>query len=365
MEKLDHKIYKRSSKEEADACAWVFSTTTKFEKYYYKHPDLSTKEVRIRITSTGLCQSDIHTAKDMWGKTTHPLCPGHEIIGIIANRGSEAKIHKIGDKVMVGPFRTACFKCEYCKKGKTNLCVEMSGDERLLYGKKWGGYSTHIQLEEHHVMALPGNLEEKSIAPIMCAGITTFLPLFQHCQKGHKIAVIGCGGLGHFGVQWASKMGMEVDVFSSGHQKDAMIKELGAKRVFAWTKNEHLERKNYYDAVLNTLPCPLDCEQFNSFLEVLKPEGKILQVGLPDSNSKFVVKPGLLVFKGLRIIGSIVGGLKDFKDMLEFVEKHGIKCYSEIFAWEDFPKAVDKLINGKPIFRCVVDVDSFSKTFGK
>ena len=160
-------------------------------------------------------------------------------------------------------------------------------------------------------------------------------------------------------------MGLQVDVFSSSHKKDEMIKKLGARNIYAWTDNEHLQMKDYYDAILNTLPCPLNCEQFNSFLEVLKPEGKILQVGLCDINSYLIVKPGKLVFKGLQIIGSIVGGIKDYKDMLNFVEDHGIKCYSEIYSWENFPKAVDKIINGKPIFRCVVNVDDFSKTLKK
>ena len=186
MEKLDHKIYKRAKKEEADACAWVFSTTETFEKYYYKHPVLTEKEVRIRITYTGICQSDIHTAKDMWGETTHPLCPGHEVIGVIEKTGSNANKYKIGDKVMVGPFRTACFKCAFCLKGKTNLCTGLSGDDRLLYGSYWGGYSSHIQLEEHHVFKFPDTLDEKSIAPILCVLVLLLFYLYLNIVKKDK-----------------------------------------------------------------------------------------------------------------------------------------------------------------------------------
>jgi uncharacterized zinc-type alcohol dehydrogenase-like protein len=363
MEKLEHYIYPKAEQEDADACAWVFSTPKKFEKYYYKHPPLQEKEVLIRITQTGLCQSDIHTGTEKWGQVVHPLCPGHEIIGVIEKTHESATKFKVGDKVMVGPFRNACFECENCKKGRTSMCTGMDLSDRFLYGYHFGGYSTHIQLEEHHVWKFRENLDEKTIAPIMCAGITTFLPLRRHTKKGEKIAVMGLGGLGHFAVQWAVKMGLEVDVFSSSHDSDELAKKLGAKEVFAWTKKEHIKQKDHYDAILNTLPCGLTTEQMNSFLDVLKPGGKFIQVGIPDIKEELKLGFFNLVTKDLQIIGSLVGGISDYEDMLQFAEEHGIKCYSEIFEWEDFPQAVDKLMHGKPHFRCVVNVDNYSKTF--
>lgn len=264
---------------------------------------------------------------------------------------------------MVGPFRNACFDCEYCKVGKTNYCTKINSHSRFLYGDHFGGYSTHIQLEDHHVFLFPEILDEKTICPIMCAGITTFLPLFKFGAENFKIGVVGCGGLGHFAIQFAKKMGMKVDLLTSSLKKSDLAKTLGAEDIFDWTKNEHLGKNNYYDIILNTISCPLTENQINGFLDILKPEGKFIQVGISDINKNLIIKPGKLVFKGIQFIGSMVGGVKDYEDMFKFVKKHGIECLSEIYDWEDFPKAVDKLINGKPYFRCVVKVDDFSKSF--
>ena len=365
MELLNHPIYKRVSKEEADACAWVFLSPKIFSKYYYKNPKLKEKEVRIRITYTGICRGDIIFKNQVYGKVNFPFCPGHELVGEIIKIGEKAIKYKIGDKVMVGPFRNACFKCYYCKIGKTNYCTTINSHDRFLYGEHFGGYSTHIQLNEHHVFKLPENLEEKSICPIMCAGMTTFLPLFKYGKKDFKIAVIGCGGLGHFGIQFGNKMGMRVDLLTSCLKKSNLAKKLGAKDIYNWKKNEHLKKKDFYDLILNTISCPLTENELTGFLEILKPEGKFIQVGISDVDKNLIIKPEKLVFKGLQIIGSMVGGIKDYENMFNFVKNNKIICLSEIYDWEDFPKAVDKLVNGKPFFRCVVNVDDFSKYIGK
>lgn len=177
---------------------------------------------------------------------------------------------------MLGPFRNSCGKCEYCLKGWTNACTDMELDDRLIYGKYWGGYSTHCQLNQSHVFKLPSNLDYKNIAPIMCAGITTFLPLHLHAKKGDKVAVIGAGGLGYFGIQFAKKMGCSVDVFSSSHNKDELIKKLGGDNIYNWVEKEHLNLTNQYDCILNTLPCSVNKDEVHSILNTIKPYGKLL-----------------------------------------------------------------------------------------
>lgn len=176
----DHPVYKRVSESEAEACAWVFSDKDTFEKYYYKHPALVDDQVRVRILSTGLCMTDSHTCREHWGLQTHnfPISPGHEIVGEVEAVGPKALRFKKGEKVMLGPFRDSCGTCEFCVKGWTNACNKMDLDHRFIYGTYWGGYSTHCQLNESHIFKLPPNLDYKNIASLMCAGITTFLPLF-------------------------------------------------------------------------------------------------------------------------------------------------------------------------------------------
>jgi len=258
--------------------------------------------------------------------------------------------------VAIGPFRNSCNKCEFCLKNWNNACPVVPIPERNLYGKYYGGYSTHIQINESHAYRLPNNIDHSTFGPLMCAGITTFLPLYLHAKKGERVAILGCGGLGHMGVQWAKKMGCEVHVFSSSHKKDELTKRLGSSKTVVWTQGEHKELQNHYDVILNTLPCPINQTVFNEFLGCLKPYGRFCHVGLPELNTTLVVDQMTLVLKSLSVIGSLVGGIQHYQDMIDFVEKHGIEVICEKFSWEEFPKALDKLENGTPMFRCVVEV---------
>lgn len=179
----------------------MFTKEFKFEKYFYKHPELKDDEVRIRVLSAGLCMSDSHFSRGHWGKKDYyPLCPGHEVVGEVEALGKNVDKFKVGEKVMMGPFRDSCMKCEFCLKGWTNACVGLENKFRWIYDYYWGGYSTHCQHPQSHVFKLPDKVDYKKIAPLMCAGITTFLPLHQNVKKGDKVAIIGAGGLGHFAI---------------------------------------------------------------------------------------------------------------------------------------------------------------------
>jgi D-arabinose 1-dehydrogenase-like Zn-dependent alcohol dehydrogenase len=364
---MDHPEYKPASDQsKADACAWVFKDESTFTKYYYKHPPLLDDQIRCRVIYSALCMSDSLTGRGKWGKRIRPVCTGHEVIGEIEEKGSKVTGFEIGEIVAFGPFRDSCSKCEFCVDGKTNACQNIDFNEKKLYGKYFGGYSTHIQQPTSHAFKLPKGLDLSITAPLMCAGVTVFTPLMDHLKPGMRVGVIGVGGLGHLAIQYAAKMGAEVHGFTSSISKESFIKELGAKEVILWKQSGyHLKLLNSYDMILNTLSVNFKTEEFSLLSKILKPYGKFIQMGVPEHGSKLDINYHDIVGKQIMIIGSLVGGVKHTKAMLEFSAKNDIKCKCEIFEWNDFPKALDKLENGRPLFRCVVHVDPESKKFKK
>lgn len=354
----NHFLYTASTPSEADACAWAFTTPTKFEKYYYKFAVLEDHDVRARVLYASLCHSDSMTGRSKWGGCNYPCCPGHEVVGEVIAIGSKVTKVKIGDKVAWGPVRKTCGDCEYCKKQITNACVKIDLSEKWLYGLYFGGYSTHIQQPDDHCFKVPASLENKLeyVAPLMCAGLTTFVPLFDHAQKGMKIGIIGVGGLGHLGAQFASKMGLEVHAFSASEGKDEFFKKIGISKAINWRKEKLSNYAHQYDLLLNTIPVGLKKEDMEGLLGCIKPYGKFINVGLPDVKETIEFQHFSLVADSLTIVGSNVGGRIYTERMLEFCANNEIECKCEFYDWEDFPKALDKLENGRPLFRGVVDV---------
>jgi len=279
--------------------------------------------------------------------------------------GSEVTRIKVGDKVLWGPLRQSCGKCEWCLKGWTHACFQVDPVEKWLYGLYFGGYATHIQQPESHCFKAPEGLKLESLAPLMCAGVTTFTPLDQYGAKGMKVGILGIGGLGHLGAQFAAKMGMEVHAFSTSDGNDDFFKSLGIVKSVNWKKEKLSNYAHQYDILLNCLPVVMKEEELGQLLNCLKPYGKFINVGLSDIKEKLVLQQFNLVLKNLSIIGSLVGGVYQTEKMLEFAAKHKVECLIEVFSWEDFPKALDKLEHGKPRFRCVVNVDEESKKFVK
>ena len=366
MEKnIEHSIYKRSKSEKSsDACAWVFSTTETFEKYYYQHPPLDATHIRCRVLYAGLCMSDCLSGRGKWGDRIRPLCPGHEVIAEVTVLGKDVTNFKVGEKVGFGPFRDSCGKCEFCEVGKSDACCDVTPLEKELYSLYFGGYSTHIQQPVSHAYKIPSKLDIKLAAPLLCAGVTVYAPLYPHLKPGMKVGVIGIGGLGHLAVQYANKMGADVLGFTTSEKKKDFIMSLGAKGIVLWKSPEyHTELLNSFDILINTIPGNITSEEFSQFSKVLKPYGKFIQVGIPNKNEKFSVNYADIVVKQISIIGSNVGGRFITEKMLEFSAENGIECLCEEFQWEDFPKALDKLENGKPIFRCVVDVGKESSKY--
>ena len=358
-----HYTYVKNEKD-ADAIAWTFLSKDKFVKFPYKFPPLGDDEIRANITHTGLCHSDSLCGRSQWGPANYPISPGHEIVAVVSKVGKNVKDFKVGDRIAYGPLRNNCEKCVACKGGKDSVCIGMPFSERGIYGEYWGGYSTAIQHPAKYAFKIPENLPSDRTAPLMCAGVTVFAPLFRFVKPGDKVAVLGIGGLGHLAVAYANKLGCHVTGFTSTPGKEDFIKKLGAHDVQSSSDPEKLAKNaSKYDIVVNTLSTA-NQKMFGLYLDLTVPDGTFIQVGAPPIDEPFTIHAMQILFKNLRIAGSAVGSRKETQAMLEFSALHNILPMVELFGFEDFPKALDKLENGKPVFRCVVNVENWSKKNG-
>lgn len=362
---ITHLLYPRvENPADADGLAWVFKNKEEFVPYYFKFPELSTTDVRAKITYTGLCHSDIMTGREHWGPCNFPLCPGHEVVGEITHVGADVKNVKVGDQVAVGPIRNHCHDCSYCKQQADNLCTGMDGSEKFLYGLYFGGYATHIQINYEHVFQIPEGMDASNIPPILCAGITVYAPMKRWIKEeaGAKVGVIGIGGLGHLAVQYGKAMGHHVVAFTTSADKVDYIKKLGAAEVIVVDKElkELAKHTNKVQYLVNTLPISSP-DILEGYLQTLAPNGVLIQVGMPNANEKFSISFYTLILKQISIAGSIVASIKDTQDCLNFSHKHGVKVEVEKFDFANFPKALDRLENGRPVFRCVVNVEDYAK----
>lgn len=365
MSELNHDIYQRADPKEADALAWVFSSKDTFEKYYFKLPILRENEVRARVLYTSLCMSDSLHGRSKWGSCYYPICTGHEVIGEVITVGEKVEGIKAGDKVAFGPFRDSCGKCKWCLKGWTHACDNIKVEEKVLYGLYFGGYATHIQQPARLCFKLKDDLPLETSAPLLCAGITVYLPLALYLEKGGKVAVYGIGGLGHLAIQYASKMGSEVHAFTSSKDKAPLLKELGASKVILWDDFYASEVNKEYDVILNTIPGWADDVKVKKWLDSLNPYGKMIILGMSDVHEDMKMDVRTLVFNHNAVIGSCVGGRKHTEDMLDFSVQHNIQCKCEFFEFEDFPKALERMEHGKPQFRCVVKAEKMAKELEK
>ena len=305
----------------------------------------------------------MHSGRSEWGAALYPCCAGHEVLAEVIAVGSSVTRFKIGDKVLWGPFRDSCGDCEYCSKRFTHVCQKVDENERFLYGVYFGGYSTHIQQPESHCFKCPENVNLETIAPIMCAGVTTFSPLDMYGEKGMKVAILGVGGLGHLAAQFASQMGMEVTALTASDGKEEFFKTLGITKNINWKKEKLSNHRNAFDLIINTLPVMINEKEVEELLDCLRPYGKFINVGLSDVKDKLIVKQFSLTAKCVSIVGSVVGGVEQTQRTLDFVGKHKVECLCEFFSFEDFPKALERLEHGRPHFRCVVRTGEFSKNF--
>lgn len=355
-----HEIYKHQPDEsKADAVAWCYTSAKHFEKFPYVHPTLGDDEVRACILYAGLCMSDSHTGREKWGPARFPIAPGHEIIAQVEEVGANVKDFKKGDKVAFGTMRAVCDTCKLCKMNKEALC---NTPNKFTYGKYWGGYSTHLQQPASHFFKVPENLDLAKAAPLLCAGITVYGPIKQYLKPGMKTAVIGIGGLGHLAVKFFRKMGHECTAITNSMDKEKFIRSLGATDVLVMSDEEmYNKHKGQYDLIINTIPVAGD---YSNYISLMAPCGTLVQVGFPDLKEKISFSPFLMILNEYKIVGSLVGSREDIKEMLKYCADNDIYPICEEFQFEEFDKALDRLENGKPIFRCVVNAGEYSKQKG-
>lgn len=318
-------------------------------------------DIRIKIDYCGVCHSDIHYAHNDWGNAVYPAVPGHEIIGRITEIGSEVSGFKTGDLVGVGCLVDSCLACEACNDDEEQYCEKRAtqtyGSPDKHTGKMtYGGYSAEITVREEFVLRIPENLDVKAVPPLLCAGITTYSPLnYYKIGKGHKVGVVGLGGLGHMGVKFAIAMGADVTVLTRSPDKEADATALGAKTLVTSDRDAFKAARKSFDFILNTVPVahPLD-----PYLSLLKRNGNMVIVGAIESFDGF--HSGQLVAGRKAISGSMIGGIKETQDMLDFCSLHNIVSDVEMIRMDEINKAWERVQNADVRYRFVIDMSSLA-----
>lgn len=317
-------------------------------------------DVEIEILYCGVCHSDIHQARNEWGNSIFPMVPGHEIVGKVTRVGDHVKKFAIGDLAGVGCLVDSCRECRNCKEGLEQFCENGSVGTYNAYerdGKTptYGGYSTKIVVDESFSLKVPKNLDLAAVAPLLCAGITTYSPLrYWKVGKGHKLGVLGLGGLGHMAVKLGAAMGAEVTMLSTSAAKEADARRLGATN-FVLTSDESAmsKHRNYFDFIIDTVSAPHD---YNLYLGLLRTNGTMICVGAPPTPAQ--VSAFNLILNRRSIGGSLIGGLPETQEMLDFCGEHNIVSDIELIPIQQINEAYDRILKGDVRYRFVIDIAS-------
>jgi uncharacterized zinc-type alcohol dehydrogenase-like protein len=332
------------------------------EPFTFERREVGPRDILIRILYCGVCHSDIHQARDEWGGAIFPMVPGHEIVGTVERVGNEVKKFKAGDSVGVGCFVDSCRTCTSCTKGleqycETGMIVTYNGMDKNKQ-PTYGGYSTHIVVDEHYALTIPPGLALEGVAPLLCAGITTYSPLRQWgVGKGHALAVVGLGGLGHMAVKIGRALGAEVTVLSRSDAKREDAKRLGANDYAATSQEGTFVRLGRrFDFMIDTISAPHD---LNAHLELLKTDGTYILVGA--SPESIPLSAFSLILRRRRIVGSLIGGIRETQEMLDFCGEHGLTSDVEVISISQIGQAYDRVVKGDVKFRFVIDMASLGR----
>ncbi len=323
--------------------------------------EVGPKDMLIQIQYCGVCHSDIHQARDEWGGSLFPMVPGHEIVGTVKRIGAEVEKFQVGDSVGVGCFVDSCGTCGSCVKGLEQYCeigMTFTYNGKDKEGQPtYGGYSNHIVVDEHYVLSIPGGLSLEGVAPLLCAGITTYSPLRQWgVGKGHTLAVVGLGGLGHMAVKIGRALGAEVTVLSRSDRKREDAERLGASDFASTSQAGTFTRlARTFDFVIDTVSAPHDV---NAHLDLLKTDGTYILVGA--SPESIPVDAFSLIFRRRRLVGSLIGGIRETQEMLDFCGEHGLTSDVEVIPISQINEAYERVIQGDVRFRFVIDMASLS-----
>ena len=315
--------------------------------YKYDPGELQANEVEIKISHCGVCHSDIHLIDNDWGFSKFPFIPGHEIVGSVVAVGSSVVDRKIGDRVGVGWQADSCGVCEWCRQGDEHLCAK---SQPTCVGRN-GGYADRIRVNSRFAIPVPAVLESENVAPLLCAGITVYSPLRNHgIRPSSRVGVIGIGGLGHLGIQFAKAFGAEVTAFSTSKDKEKEARELGAHH-FLNTQDTGALKKvaGSFDFLLSTVSADQD---WQGYVNALRPKGMLCVVGVPPSPMQ--IQAFSLLGAQRAISGSPTGSPRDLHEMLDVAARHGVKAITERFAMSKANDAVAKVKKNQVRYRAVL-----------
>jgi alcohol dehydrogenase (NADP+) len=336
------------------------SDTSPLAPFAFQRRDPGEHDLQIQILYCGICHTDVHIARNEWHGTTYPCVPGHEIIGRVVKVGAHVKKFNEGDPVGVGCMVDSCRTCENCRDGLEQFCEKgatftYNSPDKHTGGTTYGGYSDSIVVDEAFVLHVPKNLDLAASAPLLCAGITTYSPLrFSKIGKGQKIGVVGLGGLGHMGVKLAKAFGARVVVFTTSPSKVQDALRLGADEVVNSKNAEEMKKHaNSFHFILDTVAVQHD---INAYFVLLKRDGTLTQVGVPAE--PLPVQVGSLIFGRRNFTGSLIGGIKETQEMLDFCGEHNIISDIELIPIQKINEAYERLVKSDVKYRFVIDMAS-------
>jgi len=350
----------KATKTYISAAYAAHSATSPLQQFSIERRDPGPKDVQIEILYCGVCHSDLHTARNEWTSTVYPVVPGHEIVGRVTKVGGDVRKFKAGDTAGVGCLVYSCGQCDNCKDGLENYCEQGLGgtynaEDKPLGGMTYGGYSRSIVVDEAFVLRIPEGMDLAGAAPLLCAGITTYSPL-RHWKvgKGQKVGVVGLGGLGHMGLKLAHAMGAHVVLFTTSAHKAEDAKRLGAAEIVLSNNPAQMENHaNTFDFILDTVSADHDV---NAYLNLLKRDGTMVLVGAP--NTPVGVASFSLIFKRRNFAGSLIGGLPETQEMLDFCGQHGIVSDIEIIPIHQINEAYERMLKSDVKYRFVIDMST-------
>jgi alcohol dehydrogenase (NADP+) len=334
------------------------STKAPLAPFNFERREPGPHDVVIAIKYCGICHSDIHQVRDEWGAGRFPMVPGHEIAGIVEHVGEAVTTYKAGDRVGVGCFVDSCGLCDACKAGLEQFCYKgaaftYNGTEMDRTTPTYGGYAERIVVKDDYVLRIPDNLPLDAAAPLLCAGITLYSPL-RHWQTGpgKRVAIVGLGGLGHMGVKLAHAMGADVTVLSQSLRKEADGKRLGADHFYATSDPATFEKlAGSFDLIVNTVSATMD---WGALLGLLKIDGTMVLVGLPEHDTP--LDAGSLIRGRRSLAGSMIGGIAETQEMLDFCGKHNITADIETIPAEKINEAYERVLKSDVRYRFVIDI---------
>jgi uncharacterized zinc-type alcohol dehydrogenase-like protein len=338
--------------------------TTPLAPFEFERREPGPTDVQLEILYCGVCHSDLHLVRDEWSGTIYPIVPGHEIVGRVTRVGAQVKGFKEGQLAAVGCMVDSCRTCPECREGLEQFCrngitFTYNSPDKHTGGITYGGYSTRIVVDEHFVLRVSDNLDPAAAAPLLCAGITTYSPLHHwEVGPGSKVGIVGLGGLGHMGVKFAHAFGAEVALFTTSPSKTADARRLGADEVVITRSPDELKKlANSFDFILDTVAAPHD---LSAYLRLLKRDGTLCLVGIPDqphpSPSAFD-----LIIKRRQLAGSMIGGIRETQEMLDFCAQHGIVSEIEKIPMQKINEAYERMLKSDVKYRFVIDLASLEE----